>query len=57
MAKKHAADAFSNFWKLCKKLSSESSYKSKTLIIRQYVEGKSDKSGYYYVLTIFILKN
>jgi len=47
MAKKHAADAFSNFWKLCKKLSSESSYKSKTLIIRQYVEGKSDKSGYY----------
>ena len=44
-ASKLTAEKFSNFWKLCKKLSLESSYNMKTSIIRNYIEKKSNDSG------------
>ena len=46
---KMTVEKFSHFWKLCKKLSDESSYNMKTSIIRKFIENKSNnKSGTRY---------
>ncbi|XP_066922731.1 DNA ligase 3-like [Clytia hemisphaerica] len=59
MAQKLTTDAFSSFWKLCKRLSNESSYKLKTSLIKEYITKKSDNSGKYqgnlYLLAKFLL--
>lgn len=45
MSEEKPKDTFKEFWKLCKKLSSESSYKAKTAIIKDFIAAKSNKKG------------